>query len=207
MREHIKAEEPFEREDVPAEEALEAVPRRGPGLQGRADRGPDEGRRGDRLALPQRAVHRPLPRPARAHDQDGQGVQARVDRGRLLARRREPPDAHADLRHGVPVEGGARGAPRAARAGARPRPPQARQGARPLHVQRAVAGLAVLAAERAARLERADRAVADREPRHAATTRCTRRSSTTSSSGSSRATGTSTARTCTSPRSRSGRWA
>ena len=44
----------------------EAVPRGGRGLQGRADRGPDQGRRGDGLALPQRPVHGPLPRPARA---------------------------------------------------------------------------------------------------------------------------------------------
>ena len=40
-----------------------ALPRRGPALQGRADRGPDPRRgRRDRLALPQRALHRPLPR-------------------------------------------------------------------------------------------------------------------------------------------------
>ncbi len=63
MREHIKADEHFEREDVPVGDALERFRARGPALQGRADRGPGPrpGRR-DRLALPQRPVHRPLPR-------------------------------------------------------------------------------------------------------------------------------------------------
>ena len=54
-----------------------ALPRRGPGLQGRADRGPRaRPGRGDRLALPQRPLHRPLPRPARAVHQADQGLQA-----------------------------------------------------------------------------------------------------------------------------------
>ena len=67
-------------------------------------------------------------------------------RRRLLARRREPPDAHPHLRHRVRDQGRAGRAPRAARAGARARPPQARQGARAVHVLRALAGLAVLVA-------------------------------------------------------------
>ncbi len=72
MREHIKADEPFVREDVPVGEALERFMRRGPGLQGRADRGPGrERRRAHRLALHQRPVHRPLPRPARAAARSG----------------------------------------------------------------------------------------------------------------------------------------
>ena len=40
MREHIKADEPFERSEVTAGEAIERFLQRGPGLQGRADRGP-----------------------------------------------------------------------------------------------------------------------------------------------------------------------
>ena len=72
-----------------------------------------EHRRRDRLALHQRPVHRPLPRPARAVDQADQGVQAAVRRGRLLARRLRPPDAHAHLRHRLPLQGGPRGAPAA----------------------------------------------------------------------------------------------
>ena len=52
-----------------------------------------------------------------------------------------------------------------------------------------------------------DRALARGERRRAATARSRRRSSTTPSCGRPRATGTSTARTCTSRRSRTGRWA
>ena len=91
------------REDVPRRRGARALPRRGPGLQGRADRGPGPrpGHR-DRLPLHQRPVHRPLPRPARAVDEAHRGVQAAVGRRRLLARRRRPPDAHPRLRHGVP---------------------------------------------------------------------------------------------------------
>ncbi len=40
MREHIDADEPFVREDVTTDAGARALPRRAPGLQGRADRGP-----------------------------------------------------------------------------------------------------------------------------------------------------------------------
>ena len=40
MREHVKADEPFVREDVPVGDRARAVRARGAGLQGRADRGP-----------------------------------------------------------------------------------------------------------------------------------------------------------------------
>ena len=58
MREHVAADEPFERTDVTDRRGARALPRRGAALQGRADRRPgrERGRR-DRLALPQRAVH------------------------------------------------------------------------------------------------------------------------------------------------------
>ena len=139
---------------------------RGAGLQGRADRGPRPrpGRR-DRVALPQRAVHRPLPRAARPVDETHQGVQADEPRRRLLAREVREPDAHTRLRHGLPLEGRPRDTPRAARGGEEARPPQARQGARPVHVQRALAGLAVLEAERGRDLDPADRLLAPRERR------------------------------------------
>jgi threonyl-tRNA synthetase len=110
MREHIKAAEPFEREDIPAQDALKRF----------LEEGEDYKVELNGLALSQRPVHGPLPRAACADDQDRQGVQARVDRRRVLARRFEPPDADADLRHCVLLEGGAGGAPRASRAGARP---------------------------------------------------------------------------------------
>ena len=66
MRAHVAADERFERTDVPAADALERFARGRGALQGRADRGP-RARRGrrDRLAVPERALHRPLPRPAR----------------------------------------------------------------------------------------------------------------------------------------------
>ena len=134
MREHIKAGEEFVREDVTPAGGARALPRRGPGLQGRADRGPRLGQRPrHRLALHQRPVHRPLPRPARARDRPHQGVQAPERRRRVLARRRRPPDAHAHLRHRLPLQAGPRRPPRAPRAGARPRPPQARPRARAVH--------------------------------------------------------------------------
>ncbi len=70
-----------------------AVPARGPAVQGRADRGPRQKRSSrrpgrDGLALHQRPLHRPLPRAARPRHEADQGVQAAVDRRRLLARRR-----------------------------------------------------------------------------------------------------------------------
>ena len=77
----------------------------------------------------------------------------------------EQPDAHPHLRHRLGLEGAARGAHQAARGGARARPPQARPRARPVPAVRALAGLAVLAAERHAHLERADEAVADHQRR------------------------------------------
>ena len=136
MREHVKAAEPFVREDVPVAGGARALPRRTPGLQGRADRRParrvrDRRRRrapdaADRLAVHERALHRPLPRPARPEHGDGQGVQAELGRRRLLARRLGAHDADADLRHRVLLQEGARGARRAHRAGAGARSPQAR---------------------------------------------------------------------------------
>ena len=84
---------------------------RGPGrgLQGRADPRPDRERRGgDRLALPQRPLRGPLSRPARPLDRPDQGDQAELARRRLLARRREAPDADPDLRHRLLLQEGAR---------------------------------------------------------------------------------------------------
>ena len=81
------------------------------------------------------------------------------------------------------------------------------QRARAVHVLRALAGLAVLVPERDGDLERADRAVARPRTPRAATARSTRRSSTTPSSSSSPGTGTCTGTTCTSRTSRASRWA
>ena len=65
--------------------------------------------RPDRLAVHERSVHRPVPRPARPVDQADQGVQAPVGRRRVLARRLEPADAHAHLRDRVLLGQGPRG--------------------------------------------------------------------------------------------------
>ena len=102
-----------------------------------------------RLAVPQRPLHRPLPRPARPVDRAHQGVQAAVAGGRLLARRRAQQDADPHLRHRVLLEAGPRASPRAARAGARARPPPARPAARPVHAPAGVARHAVLPARTA----------------------------------------------------------
>ena len=158
MREHVKADEPFVREDVPRRRGDRALPARGPALQGRADRGPGRRTRASRPSRSTRngAVHRPLPRPARARhrphrrrssSQSVAGAYWRGDANRqMLTRIYGTAFAH---------QGRARRAPRAPRAGARPRPPQARPRARAVHVLRALARLAVLAAERDGALERA----------------------------------------------------
>ena len=70
-------------------------------------------------------VHRPLPGAARRVDREDRAVQAPRRRRRLLARRREAPDAPADLRHGLGDPGGAGPVPVAARGGEEARPPQA----------------------------------------------------------------------------------
>ena len=138
MREHVKADEPFVREDVPVGHALERFRARGAGLQGRADRGPRPrpGRR-DRLALHQRPVHRPLPRPARAVHRAISafkllcvaGAYWRGDANRQMLTRIYGTAFHPTR--------DARRAPRAPRAGAGPRPPQAGPRARAVHVLRA----------------------------------------------------------------------
>ena len=117
MLEHIAADEEFGRRDVPVAEAIEIFRGPGPGLQGRADRGPrPRRRRRDRLALPQRPLRGPLPRPARPLDRADQGDQAELGRRRLLARRREPREPDPDLRHRLLLEEGPRAAPGADRA-------------------------------------------------------------------------------------------
>ena len=58
----------------------------------------DLGDRRGHLDVHRRAVHRPVPRPARARHVVPQALQAAQHRGRVLARRREAPDAAAHLR-------------------------------------------------------------------------------------------------------------
>ena len=124
------------------------------------------GRATERLAVHQRAVHRPLPRAARAEHRQRSGPSscsrspaptgagtpsARCSRGSTAPR-------------SSPRQELAR-APRAPRAGPGARPPQARARARPVHFSELSPGSAVLEARRHDALERAARAVARREPR------------------------------------------
>ena len=149
MAEHIAADEPFERSELPAAAAIERFREAGEPYKVELieDLVARRGRR-DRLALSKRALHRSLPGPARALDRADQGVSAELDRGRLLARRREPPDADPHLRHRVSLAGRARRPSRAARAGSRERSPPPRPRARAVSISRGGAGDAVLASER-----------------------------------------------------------
>ena len=150
----------------------QALHRGGRGLQGRADRGPDQGRRGDGVALPQRPVHRPLPRPARAHDEDGQGVQARIGRRRVLARRLRPADA--DARSTARRSSRRTTSPSTSSGSSRRARATTASSGKELDLflfSELSPGLAVLAAAGHGDLERADRHVADRERATAATAR------------------------------------
>ena len=175
MREHVKADEQFERTEVPVGGRHRALRGRGPGLQGRADRGPRSQTSGvdTRLAVQERRLHRPLPRPARAQHQADQGASssrpspaptgAATPSRPMLTRiygtaffSKEDLDEHL----------------RAARAGRARDHRKLGPRARAVHVLRALTGHAVLAADGMARLERAHRAVARGERWRAATARC-----------------------------------
>ena len=198
MREHIAADEPFVREDVPVAEALERFRARGPGLQGRADRGPRArpGRR-DRVALHERPVHRPLPR-ARTRRapsasafklQSIAGAYWRGDADRQMLTRiygtafsKKELDEHLERLEQARARDHRRLGPQLGL----------------FAFSDVAAGVAVLAAQRHAGLQRARRRSAARCARAAATTRSRRRSSTTPSCGRPPATGSSTATTCSS---------
>ena len=207
MREHIKADEPFAREDVTAGEALERFAREGQDYKVELieDLVRERGRR-HRLAST-RTARSPTSAAARTRRHRAhQGVQAAVRRRRLLARRRQPPDAHPHLRHRVlharrTSTRTSSGSSRPARATT-----ASSAGARPVHVLRVSPGSPFWLPNGMAS-GTSSSALARARTARAATARSRRRSSTTSSCGSSPATGTSTARTCTSPRSRTARWA
>ena len=134
MREHIEADEPFAREDVAVGEAIERF--RGEGQDYKVelieDLVRDEGvetvslyRNGPFTDLC-RGPHAPVDRADRR-------FKLHSRRRRLLARRRDRQMLTRIYGTAFFTQGGARRAPRAARAGARARPPQARPRARPLH--------------------------------------------------------------------------
>ena len=128
--------------DVPVGRGARALQGRGPGLQGRADRGPRARTRASRrVSLYRNGPFTDLCRgPHAPDDQAHQGVQAH----RRVAGAYWRGDADRTMLtriYGTAFlsQGGPRGAPRAPRGGARPRPPQARPRARPVHALRAVA--------------------------------------------------------------------
>ena len=104
-----------------------ALRRRGPALQGRADRRP-RARRGrrDRVALHQRPVHRPLPRPARPDTGDVKAFTLQSVAGAYWRGDSKRPMLTRIYGTAFFSKDGARRAPRAPRAGARARPPPAR---------------------------------------------------------------------------------
>ena len=170
MRAHVKAAEPFEREDVPVGAGARALRRRAPGLQGRADRRPRDGRRRactasrcETVSLYTNGPFTDLCRGPHAPSTKTVGAfKLQLGRRRLLARGLDADDAHAHLRHRVLLQGRARGAPRAPRAGQGARPPQARARARPVHLLRGLARRRLLDARRHERLQLAGRALAAR---------------------------------------------
>ena len=182
-----------------ARRGARAVRGRGRAVQGRARRH----RRGRHLAL------HPVPRRRDdftdlcrgPHLQDSladQGVQAHGPRRRLLARRRAQHAADADLRHRVLPPGRPRRAPRAARGGAQARPPPARRRSSTCSTSPTSRRARRSGTRRGWRSGTCSRTCAAARTAPAATSRCARRRSTTRSSGSPRATGRSTASTCSS---------
>ena len=152
MREIVKADQPFVRDELDRRRRARAVRR--PAVQARdhragrrrgaadADDAGEVGGDGDASACTATsatatsssstcAAARTCRRPSRLG-----AFKLTQGRRRVLARRREAPDAAAHLRHRVGVEGRARRAPAPARGGREARPPQARRRARPVLVPR-----------------------------------------------------------------------
>ena len=208
MRKHVKAAEPFDRSEVTTAEAIDRYLREDQPYKVELIEDLVRNQGVKTVALyTQRRVPRPLPRPARARHRAREGVQADLRRRRVLARRREPPDADPHLRHRVRHQGGAGRAPGAARAGARARSPQARQGARAVHVLRALAAARRSGSRTGWRSGTSSPSSGATRTARAATARSRRRSSTTPSCSSAPGTGTCTGTTCTSRTSRASRWA
>ena len=151
MRESIAADHPFVRTEWDPDEGRAFLEQQGQPykveiLDDLRTAAPAVGlARADRVHLPARPLHRPLPRPARRVHRQDRAVQAALGRGCLLARPRGPADAAAHLRHGLGHPGGARPLPVAARGGAQARPPPPRRRARPVQLPRRQPRLGLLA--------------------------------------------------------------
>ena len=146
MREIIARDKPFVKSVVSRDAAKDLFREEGRSVQGRADR--RHSRRSGHQALQPGRMDRPLPRPAHDLDrQDRRRVQADEGRRRLLARRFDPADAVAHLRHRLRQEGRARRLSEAARGGGEARPPQARARDGPVPFPGGGAGHGVLASQ------------------------------------------------------------
>ena len=179
-----------------------------PALQGRDPRRPGGPGRGGRRAaaagldLPARSVHRPVQGPPRREHRPDRPVQA-AQRGRgVLARRRAPADAPADLRHGVDQPGKSS----SSTCGAGPRPRSATTAG---SVSSSTCSASMTSARaRPSGIPRASASGArSRRPcassrTATATKRSRRRSWSTIGCGSSRATGTTTGTPCSCSTSR-----
>ncbi len=209
MREHIDADEPFVREDVAGRRRARALRARGAALQGRADRGPRPRpqARDDRVALHQRAVHRSLPRARTRRPPSGSRRSSSSQSPAPTGAATRAADAHARLRHRVLLQAGSGRVPRAPRAGARQRPPAARAASSACSPSPSRARVGRSGYPAGTEVLNALVALSRRDgDARAATRRSRRRSCSTARCGRPRATGTSTATTCSSPSPRTGRW-
>ena len=195
MREHIDADEPFVREDVSRRRAR-ALPRRGPGLQGRADRGPRVANGVRTVSLYTngpftdlcRGPHAPSTKRIKAFKlQSVAGAYWRGDSSNPMLTR---------VYGTAFFSKGPGGAPGAARAGPRPRPPPARSPARAVRVLRGRRPASAFWLPAGTDVFNSLVALSREMGGRAATPRSRRRSSTTARCGRPPVTGTSTARTC-----------
>ena len=205
MREHIKADEHFERDRRPRRRGDRALPGRGPGLQGRADRGPGRRTRASRPSRstatarsPTSAAARTAPAPSGSRRSSSRASPAPTGAATPTARCSRASTAPPSSRRRTSRRTSS-GSSRRARATTASSAASSTCSCSPT----CRPGSPFWLPNGHAHLERADRLWRDDATSSAATPRCARRSSTTSSSGSSPATGTSTATTCTSPTSRS----
>ena len=166
MREHVKADEPFERSDVPVDDAIERFEGEGQDYKVELidDLVRDEG-------VETVSLYRNGPFTDLCRGPHGPGT-GRIKAFKLMSVAGAYWRGDSNRPMLTRIYGTAffskddlRGPPRPARAGPRPRPPQARQGARAVHVLGPRARHAVLAADGHARLERAHRPLAARERR------------------------------------------
>ena len=166
MREHIKADERFVREDVPVGDALERFvkQRQDYKVELIEDLIRDQGV--ERVSLYTNGDFTDLCAGPHAPSTKRIGaVKLQSLAGAYWRGDASQHDAHARVWNGVLLVEGARRAARAPRAGSRTRPPQARARARPVLVLRAEPRLSVLASGRPGDLERPRPAVARAEHR------------------------------------------